>query len=239
MGRQRLRPGADRPEKLNPIRHMEQRNLLLAIVLSVGILIGFQFLLEKFHRSAPPPAPASHADAGPDHAGPEPDSTGDTPAAARQRDRTGRRSGGAGGGDARAGHRRAAARAYQHAAAARLDRADRRPPRRSDPGDLPRDRPTRRAPKSCCCGQPAPRSPISRNSAGWRQRRGQGARPGHALDRDRRPADPELAGDPDLGQRRGARLHAHGLGRRELHVHAAGRGEETAAAHRSSCHPTG
>jgi YidC/Oxa1 family membrane protein insertase len=36
---------------------MEQRNLLLAIVLSVGILIGFQFLLEKFQLVKPPPAP--------------------------------------------------------------------------------------------------------------------------------------------------------------------------------------
>jgi YidC/Oxa1 family membrane protein insertase len=42
---------------------MEQRNLLLAIVLSVGILIGFQFLIEHFHLSKPPvpptPAPGS------------------------------------------------------------------------------------------------------------------------------------------------------------------------------------
>src|SRR5260370_19799471 len=36
---------------------MEQRNLLLAIVLSVGILIGFQYLFEKI-RPAPPPAPS-------------------------------------------------------------------------------------------------------------------------------------------------------------------------------------
>jgi YidC/Oxa1 family membrane protein insertase len=35
---------------------MEQRNLLLAIVLSVGILIGFQYLFEKV-RPVPPPAP--------------------------------------------------------------------------------------------------------------------------------------------------------------------------------------
>src|SRR5713101_8351524 len=35
---------------------MEQRNLLLAIVLSVGILIGFQYLFEKI-RPVPPPAP--------------------------------------------------------------------------------------------------------------------------------------------------------------------------------------
>jgi YidC/Oxa1 family membrane protein insertase len=42
---------------------MEQRNLLLAIVLSVGILIGFQFLLEKFHPVTPPPAPSQTAPA--------------------------------------------------------------------------------------------------------------------------------------------------------------------------------
>jgi len=35
---------------------MEQRNLLLAIVLSVGILIGFQYLYEKI-RPTPPPSP--------------------------------------------------------------------------------------------------------------------------------------------------------------------------------------
>src|SRR4051812_1985207 len=38
---------------------MEQRNLLLAIVLSVGILFGFQLLIEHFHLAkAPPPVPA-------------------------------------------------------------------------------------------------------------------------------------------------------------------------------------
>ncbi|HTV89129.1 MAG TPA: membrane protein insertase YidC [Stellaceae bacterium] len=37
---------------------MEQRNLLLAIVLSVGILIAFQFLIAKFHPLAPPAARA-------------------------------------------------------------------------------------------------------------------------------------------------------------------------------------
>src|SRR5690348_3480704 len=39
---------------------MEQRNLLLAIVLSVGILIGFQFLFEKvMPPKPPPPAPVA------------------------------------------------------------------------------------------------------------------------------------------------------------------------------------
>src|SRR4030081_2624344 len=36
---------------------MEQRNLLLAIVVSVGILIGFQYLFEKL-RPPPPVTPA-------------------------------------------------------------------------------------------------------------------------------------------------------------------------------------
>jgi YidC/Oxa1 family membrane protein insertase len=36
---------------------MDQRNLLLAIVLSVGILIAFQFLIAKFHPITPPPPP--------------------------------------------------------------------------------------------------------------------------------------------------------------------------------------
>ena len=43
---------------------MEQRNLLLAIVLSVGILFGFQFLIEHFHLAKPsaPPTPAPGTD---------------------------------------------------------------------------------------------------------------------------------------------------------------------------------
>ncbi|MBV9861189.1 MAG: membrane protein insertase YidC [Alphaproteobacteria bacterium] len=36
---------------------MEQRNLVIAIVLSVGILIGFQFLFEKIRPPVPTPAP--------------------------------------------------------------------------------------------------------------------------------------------------------------------------------------
>jgi len=38
---------------------MEQRNLLLAIVLSVGILLGFQFVYSKLHPVTPPVHPAS------------------------------------------------------------------------------------------------------------------------------------------------------------------------------------
>jgi YidC/Oxa1 family membrane protein insertase len=42
---------------------MEQRNLLLAIVVSVGILIGFQYLFEKLRPPAPPPVPTQTAPA--------------------------------------------------------------------------------------------------------------------------------------------------------------------------------
>ena len=45
---------------------MEQRNLLLAIVLSVGILIGFQFLFEKLHPTPlAPTVPTQTAPAAP------------------------------------------------------------------------------------------------------------------------------------------------------------------------------
>lgn len=75
---------------------MEQRNLLLAIVLSVGILIAFQFLIAKFHPIAPPapsppatsqketkPRTASGTAAVPNPAAPaEPARTAQTPAQA-------------------------------------------------------------------------------------------------------------------------------------------------------------
>jgi YidC/Oxa1 family membrane protein insertase len=69
---------------------MEQRNLLLAIVLSVGILIGFQLLFAKFFPPPPPnpatatqtapatPAPSSTA---PEIAAPAPTATGGPPTA--------------------------------------------------------------------------------------------------------------------------------------------------------------
>jgi YidC/Oxa1 family membrane protein insertase len=48
---------------------MEQRNLLIAIVLSVGILIGFQFFFQRLHPPAPPhPAPEVSAPAAPSNA---------------------------------------------------------------------------------------------------------------------------------------------------------------------------
>ena len=156
------------PRSCTPTRQMEQRNLLLAIVLSVGILIGFQFLLEKFHpvanrRRRQPDQPAPR----PDRAGPERRTAPATPGAAGTAGRTGaplrrqRRL------TREQAHRRAAARADQHAAAARLDRADRRPHRRSDAGDLPRDpRPEEPRSRAALADRHEGR-PISPSSAGW------------------------------------------------------------------------
>src|SRR5690349_21715068 len=59
---------------------MEQRNLLLAIVLSVGILIGFQFLIGKFYPPPPPPKPAATQTVAP-KSGPTPPASGTAPAA--------------------------------------------------------------------------------------------------------------------------------------------------------------
>jgi YidC/Oxa1 family membrane protein insertase len=44
---------------------MEQRNLLIAIVLSLGILIGFQFVFQRLRPPAPPPGAASNTAAAP------------------------------------------------------------------------------------------------------------------------------------------------------------------------------
>jgi YidC/Oxa1 family membrane protein insertase len=49
---------------------MEQRNLLLAIVLSVGILIGFQYLYEKIRPPPPAPTPATATQTVPGSAAP-------------------------------------------------------------------------------------------------------------------------------------------------------------------------
>ncbi|HEY3910314.1 MAG TPA: membrane protein insertase YidC [Stellaceae bacterium] len=56
---------------------MEQRNLLIAIVVSVGILIGFQFLFERMH---PPPAPHVATTSSSQATGSAPATSGATPA---------------------------------------------------------------------------------------------------------------------------------------------------------------
>src|SRR5205823_430737 len=60
---------------------MEQKNLLLAIVLSVGILIGFQFLFEKLRPPVPPPSPAVPTQTAPGTPAPGTATPGVTPGA--------------------------------------------------------------------------------------------------------------------------------------------------------------
>ena len=60
---------------------MEQRNLLIAIVLSVGILIAFQFAFERMRPSQPPPSPGGTAVTAPAMTGPASQSAAPPPAA--------------------------------------------------------------------------------------------------------------------------------------------------------------
>jgi YidC/Oxa1 family membrane protein insertase len=46
-----------------PLPQMEQRNLLIAIVVSLGILIGFQFVFQRLYPPAPPHAPLAPSSA--------------------------------------------------------------------------------------------------------------------------------------------------------------------------------
>jgi YidC/Oxa1 family membrane protein insertase len=59
---------------------MEQRNLLIAIVLSVGILIAFQFAFERMRPVQPPAPPAGTAVTAPATTGPAPQPTPASPA---------------------------------------------------------------------------------------------------------------------------------------------------------------
>jgi len=196
---------------------MEQRNLLIAIVLSVGILIGFQFLLEHTRPPTPVPPPTTQT------AGGQTAVPGTTPGTTPSPTATP----GAPAPTTTAPETRAAAIADQPririntTAPARLDRADRRPPRRPHPGELPRDgRPEE--PRSGAAVADRHAGALSRGvrlGGGDAGSEAAGAR--HQVDRRGRAAHPGPAGDLDLGQRRRARLHPPRQHRRELHVHGA------------------
>src|SRR6202049_3767990 len=84
LGGQRHRPGPPGPEPLAAPAPtaMDQRNLLLAIVLSVGILIGFQFLFEKIRPTPQPPSPAVPTHTAPPTPAPGAAASGTAPGAA-------------------------------------------------------------------------------------------------------------------------------------------------------------
>src|SRR5712671_4011789 len=184
---------------------MEQRNLLLAIVVSVVILIGFQYLFEKMRPPTPatPPSPAATQTV-PAPPAPGTTSPGATAPAAP---------GAAGGAD-------------QHAALARLGSSDRRTHRRSDTRDLSRNRRSEE-PGGCAALAQGNQGPLFRRiRLGPRYSRREGARAGHAMDRLRRALGAKFSDDADLGQWRGPRVHAHNQCRRELYVHSPRRGEK-------------
>ena len=189
---------------------MEQRNLLLAIVLSVGILIGFQFLIEHFHLAKPPapPTPAPGTTSSRDAGRSDAIGAGRRRPASRSRQRRNPRR----QLTREAAHCRTAAGADQHAATARLDRAARRAHRRSDPRDLSRNtRP--HEPRGRPARTERDRTGLFRRvRLGGRRARHRRPGPGDAVDRIGRTADPDLAGHVDLGQRPGARLYAHDFG---------------------------
>src|SRR5215471_20079089 len=66
---------------------MEQRNLLIAIVLSVGILIAFQFAFERLRPPQPPGPTGGTSVTGPATSGPAPQST--TPSSTTRTNTTG------------------------------------------------------------------------------------------------------------------------------------------------------
>ncbi len=212
---------------------MEQRNLLLAIVLSVGILIGFQFLIEHFHLTKPaaPPTPATGTVA------PAPDGATSTPGVA--------------GPQAVPGAPAAPAVLTREAAVAEQQRVRINTPRlhgsialrggRIDDLTLATYHETTdpTSPEVVLL-EPTGTGHAYFAEFGWvgGDVRDQRARRRDAVDRLGRSADPDLAGHIDLGQRPGARLYAHDLGRQELHVHGARRGAEHDRRRRRRCRPT-
>ena len=208
----------------------DNKNFIIAIVLSIAVLIGWQYFfagpqIEQPASSRSPKQPAKPPAA---------------PRTSRRRRRSRRRpvdgaAPPAPSAPSRAGpHPRGGARPV----AARADRDRRASPARSTSpaagsttsASTTSTRPsTRRARPSSSCRRPAGRTATSPSSAGSATTAGvAGARPGHACGRRRPGAEltVDAAGDAHLGQRRRPRLHAHDRGRRELHVHGHRRGRQ-------------
>ena len=217
----------------------DQKNTILAIVLSALVLIGWQYFfgmpqMEKQKQIAAAAGAGTHAAAArrrrrsnPDHAAdrrarrPVPGHpAGAGPPAQRARPDH----------DARGRARRVAARAHRDAEPRRLDRAQGRADRRSR-ADASTARPSIRSRPPIVLLSPSGSPHPFYAEFGWvgggghRQRRlptadtvwpqeGSGALDG-------RPA-----GDADLGQRRGPRVPPHHRGRRQVSVHRQGRGRQ-------------
>ena len=194
------------------------RNFILAIVLSIGVLFAWQYYFVPKH-----PVPATQTteqqqteqqtEQGP----PQPPGGGEVqsggapqPGPSAAPTMTPR--GGAGA---------KSARRHRDAEHERLDRSEGRAHRRSDAQGISRDGRARRARSWCCCRRPAARTLITPSMAGSRRAARISACPDrHALDGGLgRTADAAIAGDAQLRQRQGPQIHAHHLARRQIHVY--------------------
>ena len=185
----------------------DKTNMFVAIGLSLLVLLGWQYFvagprveqqrqIEAQNKAAQQQQqpPGVTPDGVPS---PSPKEGGPGRARARHRARPGRP------GRPRGGARPLAAHPHRHAGARRLDRAQGRPHRRRVAQELPRDRRSEVARRSCCSRRPAARRPTTPSSAG-------SAPAGPLPDADTvwtadgADADARQARDADLGQRRRA-----------------------------------
>ena len=201
----------------------QQRNLLLAVVLSMAVLLGWQLfyagpkMKEEQARQRAQQELTQKEGATPDAA--KPPTVAPAPGAAVP---------GAGAATpaptvfARRLHQSFAAPRSRDALAQRLDRPARRPRRRPCTGEIPRDRrpqePQRRA--LLPVGQPTSLLRRIRLHRPQRLQPEGAGRHDAVADAGKRSADPRGAGDADVGQWPGRHLQAHRLSRRRLHVQA-------------------
>ena len=211
----------------------DNKNLILAIVLSVLVIGGYHFLYlapqaakqAELARQQAEHAEQAQADADPTArltaAGQVP-GTPQTPELARA--------------DAIAA---TSARQDQVARSRRLDQPHRRRLRRSCTSSNIARRSIRRARLSSCCRPPARPAVISPSRAGFPTAvASQASRYQGAMDRTRRRgAWAGQAGHADLGQWRGRRLQAHDLAERPLSLHDQARDREQDRQCRSACGP--
>ena len=164
----------------------DQRNLLFAVVLSMVVVFGWQYLVGVPKIGAGAGAPAA------DHAGTE-KGAGPRPAERRGRCPRGAQSSSRCGAGAVA-----AARRHRNADARRLDQSDRRALRRFALAHLSRDARSRRAPKSSCSrrwaaehpyfaefgwiAQTGSQQPVPGATTQWKLAQGDKLSPGHDIE---------------------------------------------------------
>ncbi len=110
------------------------------------------------------------------------------------------------------------ARRHRHAERGGLDRPQGRQVRRPRAQGLPRDHQQRESADPAFVAERRARRLLGDDRLCRRGRR-KDADARHGLDLRWEDADADPTRDPDLGQRRGARLQARHLGRRQIHVH--------------------